>query len=182
MQTWAVASITACSSLLCSAPCEETTSCLLGPPGPWEAHKLGFQWSPIFSTQSFSLHHLFPFLSSCFLQDRPQEKPICIFISNLDQLRAAAPPISPLLWEFMENVYPGGIGCIIKKGEWLKKLGEMNRTILLSLFCAFNTARLQSTHPFGHQWGDILLILSWEIISAALTSLGKCLAEGVNEL
>ncbi|GAB0195269.1 hypothetical protein GRJ2_001992200 [Grus japonensis] len=57
------------------------------------------------------------------IKDRPQEKPICIFISNLDQLRAAAPPISPLLWEFMENVYPGGIGCIIKKGEWLKKLG-----------------------------------------------------------
>ncbi|NWV14358.1 YRDC protein, partial [Ptilonorhynchus violaceus] len=57
------------------------------------------------------------------IKDRPQEKPICIFISNLDQLRAAAPPISPLLWEFMENVYPGGIGCIIRKGEWLKKLG-----------------------------------------------------------
>ncbi|NXF12763.1 YRDC protein, partial [Smithornis capensis] len=57
------------------------------------------------------------------IKDRPQEKPICIFISNLDQLRAAAPPISPLLWEFMENVYPGGIGCIIQKGEWLKKLG-----------------------------------------------------------
>ncbi|NXE51939.1 YRDC protein, partial [Casuarius casuarius] len=57
------------------------------------------------------------------IKDRPQEKPICIFISNLDQLRAAAPPISPLLWDFMENVYPGGIGCIIKKGEWLKKLG-----------------------------------------------------------
>ncbi|XP_010401462.2 uncharacterized protein LOC104691596 isoform X2 [Corvus cornix cornix] len=57
------------------------------------------------------------------IKDRPQEKPICIFISNLEQLRAAAPPISPLLWEFMENVYPGGIGCIIRKGEWLKKLG-----------------------------------------------------------
>ncbi|NXT45507.1 YRDC protein, partial [Pluvianellus socialis] len=57
------------------------------------------------------------------IKDRPQEKPICIFISNLDQLRAASPPISPLLWEFMEKVYPGGIGCIIKKGEWLKKLG-----------------------------------------------------------
>ncbi|NXU53613.1 YRDC protein, partial [Turnix velox] len=57
------------------------------------------------------------------IKDRPQEKPICIFISNLDQLRAASPPISPLLWEFMENVYPGGIGCIIQKGEWLKKLG-----------------------------------------------------------
>ncbi|NXL70021.1 YRDC protein, partial [Leptocoma aspasia] len=57
------------------------------------------------------------------IKDRPQEKPICIFISNLEQLRAAAPPISPLLWEFMENVYPGGVGCIIRKGEWLKKLG-----------------------------------------------------------
>ncbi|NXL16234.1 YRDC protein, partial [Setophaga kirtlandii] len=57
------------------------------------------------------------------IKDRPQEKPICIFISNLEQLRVAAPPISPLLWEFMENVYPGGIGCIIQKGEWLKKLG-----------------------------------------------------------
>ncbi|NXG09992.1 YRDC protein, partial [Sakesphorus luctuosus] len=57
------------------------------------------------------------------IKERPQEKPICIFISNLGQLRAAAPPISPLLWEFMENVYPGAIGCIIQKGEWLKKLG-----------------------------------------------------------
>ncbi|XP_072837310.2 putative threonylcarbamoyl-AMP synthase [Pogona vitticeps] len=57
------------------------------------------------------------------IKDRPQEKPICIFISNLDQLRAATPPFSPLLWEFMEHVYPGGIGCIVKKGQWLKKLG-----------------------------------------------------------
>lgn len=78
------------------------------------------------------------------LQDRPQEKPICIFISNLDQLRAAAPPISPLLWEFMERVYPGGIGCIIKKGEWLKKLGEMNGTALLPVSHGSNTAGLQS--------------------------------------
>lgn len=146
-----MASIAACSPLLCSAFCAEITFCLLGAPGPWEAHKLDFQWASIFSMQTFSLHLFFPFLSSCFLQDRPQEKPICIFISNLDQLRAAAPPISPLLWEFMENVYPGGIGCIIKKGEWLKKLGEMNRTALLSLFRAFNTAGLQSTHPFGCQ-------------------------------
>ncbi|XP_042306774.1 putative threonylcarbamoyl-AMP synthase [Sceloporus undulatus] len=57
------------------------------------------------------------------IKDRPQEKPICIFISNLGQLREASPPFSPLLWEFMENVYPGGIGCIVQKGEWLKKLG-----------------------------------------------------------
>lgn len=66
-----------------------------------------------------------PRITCCLLssQDRPQEKPICIFISNVDQLRAAAPPFSPLLWEFMEHVYPGGIGCIVKKGQWLKTLG-----------------------------------------------------------
>ncbi|XP_062820012.1 uncharacterized protein LOC134294080 [Anolis carolinensis] len=57
------------------------------------------------------------------IKDRPQEKPICIFISNLDQLREASPPFSPLLWDFMESVYPGGVGCIVQKGEWLKKLG-----------------------------------------------------------
>jgi len=118
----------------CAQHFVQIASCLLGAPGPWEAHKLQFQWALIFSTRTFCLHLLFPFLFSWFLQDRPQEKPICIFISNLDQLRAASPPISPLLWEFMENVYPGGIGCIIKKGEWLKKLGETNRTALLSLF------------------------------------------------
>ncbi|XP_030065003.1 uncharacterized protein LOC115473937 [Microcaecilia unicolor] len=57
------------------------------------------------------------------IKDRPLEKPICICISNLDQLRAVEPPFSRLLWEFMENVYPGGVSCIVKKEEWLKKLG-----------------------------------------------------------
>ncbi|MGH0156939.1 UNVERIFIED_CONTAM: hypothetical protein FKN15_072398 [Acipenser sinensis] len=57
------------------------------------------------------------------IKDRPQEKPICICISNLEQLSTAKPPFSPLLWEFMRNVYPGGISCIVKKGEWLNKLG-----------------------------------------------------------
>ncbi|XP_028922824.1 uncharacterized protein LOC103171094 [Ornithorhynchus anatinus] len=57
------------------------------------------------------------------IKDRPQDKPICIFISNLDQLRAANPPFTPLLWDFMARVYPGSIGCIVKKGEWVKKLG-----------------------------------------------------------
>nr|XP_033802464.1 uncharacterized protein LOC117361363 [Geotrypetes seraphini] len=57
------------------------------------------------------------------IKDRPLEKPICICISNLDQLRAVEPPFSHLLWEFMENVYPGGVSCIVKKEEWLKKLG-----------------------------------------------------------
>ncbi|KAM4695718.1 uncharacterized protein WCC33_014503 [Rhinophrynus dorsalis] len=57
------------------------------------------------------------------IKERPSEKPICISISNLDQLRVINPPFSPLLWRFMELVYPGGISCIVKKGDWLKKLG-----------------------------------------------------------
>ncbi|KAK6473738.1 hypothetical protein HHUSO_G27234 [Huso huso] len=57
------------------------------------------------------------------IKDRPLEKPICLTIGNLKQLEAVAPPFSPLLWEFMRNIYPGGIGCIVRKGEWLKKLG-----------------------------------------------------------
>ncbi|KAM7389609.1 hypothetical protein PAMP_023574 [Pampus punctatissimus] len=57
------------------------------------------------------------------IKDRPAEKPICICISSVEQLVAAKPPFSPLLWEFMRNVYPGGISCIVKKGDWLFKLG-----------------------------------------------------------
>ncbi|KAE8583935.1 hypothetical protein XENTR_v10020754 [Xenopus tropicalis] len=57
------------------------------------------------------------------IKERPSEKPICICISNLDQLRVISPPFSPLLWRFMDLVYPGGISCIVQKGEWLKKLG-----------------------------------------------------------
>lgn len=57
------------------------------------------------------------------IKERPAEKPICICISNVEQLVAAHPPFSPLLWEFMRSVYPGGISCIVSKGEWLCKLG-----------------------------------------------------------
>ncbi|XP_049605843.1 threonylcarbamoyl-AMP synthase-like isoform X2 [Syngnathus scovelli] len=57
------------------------------------------------------------------IKDRPAEKPICICISSLKQLVEAKPPFSPLLWEFMRNVYPGGISCIVSKGDWLFKLG-----------------------------------------------------------
>ncbi|XP_053329639.1 uncharacterized protein LOC128503545 [Spea bombifrons] len=57
------------------------------------------------------------------IKERPAEKPICICISNLDQLRVISPPFSPLLWRFMDLVYPGGISCIVQKGEWLKRLG-----------------------------------------------------------
>ncbi|XP_040261767.1 uncharacterized protein LOC120977746 [Bufo bufo] len=57
------------------------------------------------------------------IKERPSEKPICICISNLEQLRVIHPPFSPLLWKFMDLVYPGGISCIVKKGEWLKRLG-----------------------------------------------------------
>ncbi|KAG7244902.1 hypothetical protein INR49_024299 [Caranx melampygus] len=57
------------------------------------------------------------------IKDRPAEKPICICISSVEQLEAAKPPFSPLLWEFMRNVYPGGISCIVSKGDWLLRLG-----------------------------------------------------------
>ncbi|TWW55052.1 hypothetical protein D4764_09G0001010 [Takifugu flavidus] len=57
------------------------------------------------------------------IKDRPAEKPICICISNVEQLVDAKPPFSPLLWEFMRNVYPGGISCIVSKGDWLLRLG-----------------------------------------------------------
>ncbi|XP_046881231.1 uncharacterized protein si:ch211-153b23.3 [Hypomesus transpacificus] len=57
------------------------------------------------------------------IKERPAEKPICICISSIEQLMASKPPFSPLLWEFMRNVYPGGISCIVSKGDWLSKLG-----------------------------------------------------------
>ncbi|XP_023653248.1 uncharacterized protein [Paramormyrops kingsleyae] len=57
------------------------------------------------------------------IKERPMEKPICLTIANLKQLEAVSPPFSPLLWEFMRHVYPGGIGCIVHKGPWLRKLG-----------------------------------------------------------
>ncbi|XP_061092800.1 uncharacterized protein si:ch211-153b23.3 [Conger conger] len=57
------------------------------------------------------------------IKDRPAEKPVCICISSVEQLVAARPPFSPLLWEFMKNVYPGGISCIVPKGDWLFNLG-----------------------------------------------------------
>lgn len=68
------------------------------------------------------------------LQDRPAEKPICICISNVEQLVAAKPPFSPLLWEFMRNVYPGGISCIVSKGDWLLRLGQYWENCFTSSF------------------------------------------------
>lgn len=73
----------------------------------------------------FYLFFGFDYSSVCCLtsQDRPAEKPICICISSVEQLVAAKPPFSPLLWDFMKNVYPGGISCIVSKGDWLLRLG-----------------------------------------------------------
>lgn len=57
------------------------------------------------------------------VKGRPAEKPICLCLSNLDQLADVNPPFSPLLWNFMRRCYPGGISCVVPKGEWLKNLG-----------------------------------------------------------
>uniref|UniRef100_A0A3B4TTE2 Threonylcarbamoyl-AMP synthase n=1 Tax=Seriola dumerili TaxID=41447 RepID=A0A3B4TTE2_SERDU len=65
------------------------------------------------------------------IKDRPAEKPICICISSVEQLVEAKPPFSPLLWEFMRNVYPGGISCIVSKGDWLFKLVFTSDSIMI---------------------------------------------------
>ncbi|KAK7099661.1 uncharacterized protein [Littorina saxatilis] len=57
------------------------------------------------------------------VKGRPPEKPICLCLSTLDQLEAAKPPFSALLWDFMRKCYPGGISCVVPKGEWLQRLG-----------------------------------------------------------
>ncbi|KAK6990839.1 YrdC domain-containing protein mitochondrial [Biomphalaria glabrata] len=57
------------------------------------------------------------------VKGRPAEKPICLCLSNLDQLAAVEPPFSDLLWNFMKRCYPGGISCVVPKGDWLRRLG-----------------------------------------------------------
>ncbi|CAG5129650.1 unnamed protein product [Candidula unifasciata] len=57
------------------------------------------------------------------IKGRPAEKPICLCLSNLDQLAEVNPPFSPLLWNFMRRCYPGGISCVVPKGDWLLRLG-----------------------------------------------------------
>ncbi|XP_076441113.1 uncharacterized protein LOC143280362 [Babylonia areolata] len=57
------------------------------------------------------------------VKGRPPEKPICLCLASLDQLRAAGPPFSALLWDFMDRCYPGGISCVVPKGQWLQRLG-----------------------------------------------------------
>ncbi|CAL1546488.1 unnamed protein product [Lymnaea stagnalis] len=57
------------------------------------------------------------------VKGRPAEKPICLCLSSLDQLADVNPPFSDLLWNFMRRCYPGGISCVVPKGEWLRNLG-----------------------------------------------------------
>lgn len=60
----------------------------------------------------------------------------------------------------MEHVYPGGIGCIIQKGEWLKKLGEMARMDLLSLFQVLDVSG-NSWCPFSPEKSSVELFQPW---------------------
>ncbi|XP_076440676.1 threonylcarbamoyl-AMP synthase-like [Babylonia areolata] len=65
------------------------------------------------------------------VKGRPPEKPICLCLASLDQLRDAGPPFSALLWDFMARCYPGGISCVLPKGEWLQRLGVGESSSLL---------------------------------------------------
>ncbi|ESO94487.1 hypothetical protein LOTGIDRAFT_118446 [Lottia gigantea] len=57
------------------------------------------------------------------IKGRPPEKPICLCLSDLDQLVESNPVFSPLLWAFMRRCYPGGISCVVPKGPWMQNLG-----------------------------------------------------------
>lgn len=79
--------------------------------------------------------------------NRPAEKPIYICISSLKQLVEAKPPFSPLLWEFMRNVYPGGISYIVSKGDWpfkLVKTAQKSKCLYLSLLSSSHTLKVSA--------------------------------------
>ncbi|XP_072914367.1 uncharacterized protein [Hemitrygon akajei] len=52
-----------------------------------------------------------------------KERPMSLWISNLSQLEPAKHLLNPLLWDFMQTVWPSSISLVIPRGEWLKPFG-----------------------------------------------------------
>ncbi|XP_063794612.1 uncharacterized protein LOC134949825 [Pseudophryne corroboree] len=52
-----------------------------------------------------------------------QDRPMSLWISSLDQLKAAKHLFSPLLWDFMQAAWPSSISLVIPRGPWLDVLG-----------------------------------------------------------
>ncbi|XP_069068157.1 uncharacterized protein [Pleurodeles waltl] len=54
---------------------------------------------------------------------KPKDAPMSIWISNLKQLEPARHLFSPLLWDFMQAVWPSQISLVITRGDWLDCFG-----------------------------------------------------------
>ncbi|XP_069842894.1 uncharacterized protein [Dendropsophus ebraccatus] len=52
-----------------------------------------------------------------------QDRPMSLWISNLQQLQPAKHLLNPLLWDFMEAAWPSSISLVIPRGPWLDVLG-----------------------------------------------------------
>ncbi|XP_019618468.1 PREDICTED: uncharacterized protein LOC109465551 [Branchiostoma belcheri] len=52
-----------------------------------------------------------------------EERPMSIWISQLNQLEPARQEFGPLLWDFMKEVWPSSISLVIKRGPWLDRFG-----------------------------------------------------------
>ncbi|XP_068105753.1 uncharacterized protein [Hyperolius riggenbachi] len=52
-----------------------------------------------------------------------QDRPMSLWISDLQQLEPAKHLFSPLLWDFMEAAWPSSISLVIPRGPWLDVLG-----------------------------------------------------------
>ncbi|XP_056395398.1 uncharacterized protein LOC130291065 isoform X2 [Hyla sarda] len=52
-----------------------------------------------------------------------QDRPMSLWISNLEQLKPSKHLLNPLLWDFMEAAWPSSISLVIPRGPWLDVLG-----------------------------------------------------------
>ncbi|XP_055499736.1 uncharacterized protein si:ch211-153b23.4 [Leucoraja erinacea] len=52
-----------------------------------------------------------------------KERPMSLWISSLAQLEPVKHLLNPLLWDFMQAVWPSSISLVIPRGEWLEPFG-----------------------------------------------------------
>ncbi|XP_048255486.1 uncharacterized protein LOC124112776 [Haliotis rufescens] len=52
-----------------------------------------------------------------------EDRPMSMWISRRDQIAAGRPLFGELLWDFMEEIWPGTVSLVLPKGPWLDSLG-----------------------------------------------------------
>ncbi|XP_069752270.1 uncharacterized protein [Narcine bancroftii] len=52
-----------------------------------------------------------------------KERPMSLWISSLAQLEPVKHLLNPLLWDFMQIIWPSSVSLVIPRGEWLKTFG-----------------------------------------------------------